>query len=504
MSNCPWSNRGKTYVPLHFSIDVDHSHSTTMTGRRRAKYRQPPRCISSRYDDNNSVASKKPKLASSSLRISKQPASTTFAAAVTPSSSPRKHKRTSLMSMSLPLLGEVMPRPAKRTLRSSFAAAFSSGACSKKLLPSFGTSSSSAHGKTKTRSISRLVKVNSKVKRGKTSVQPKKKEDPSSPYSRFESSDSPRSDSPSVDLDKLEIDASFTEFMNHFRGVDSGKPNSCPQFNRDTAAVPPTACTKEMEDFTLHKALSPSIVALGNTQEAASAFEARAPVEDEDHHSNSSHSIPSLSESLGFEVCDLYSDITVPQDATIKDDAADSALAWGCFAVLMGSPAPKSVLMKDKKQKKRTPVNLWQDDSDEATTEDIDDIIMASLDGGSDQESEARQEDENRVKFNEALQMAMSLRKIGEKSSMPKEFYKSYVSTVAGISPKRPKFQAKEDARHGDGMSRSISCHSIPSICEGSAELCDRRSADDDIIVPQAASNPENAADSALAWGCLT
>mmetsp|Transcript_4736 Transcript_4736/g.10736 ORF Transcript_4736/g.10736 Transcript_4736/m.10736 type:complete len:683 (+) Transcript_4736:123-2171(+) len=318
------------------------------------------------------------------------------------------------MSMSLPLLGEVMPRPAKRTLRSSFAAAFSSGASARKLLPAFGTSSSSARGKTKRRSISRTiqaplknvstrsVKVNSKVKRGKTSVQPKQKQGPSSPFRHFDSSDSPSETSHSsshsaadtskehfcVEAGKLEIDASFTEFLKYFRSVDSGKPNLCPQFNQDTVDVPHTAFTKEMEDFSLHKALSPGIVPLGNTQEAATAFEAPAHVGDEEvcsrgdghHRSNSCHIIPSICEGSA-ELCDRRSaddDIIVPQAASNPENAADSALAWGCLTALLGSPAPKSVLLTEKKQKKRTAVNLWQDD--EAIDEDLDDIMFPQED----------------------------------------------------------------------------------------------------------------------------
>lgn len=123
---------------------------------------------------------------------------------------------------------------------------------------------------------------------------------------------------------------------------------------------------KEMEDFSLHKALSPSSpLSVEDEEEVCS-------LGDGHHRSSSIDSIPSLSESL--EVCDLYSDIVVPQDATTKDDAADSALAWGCLAALLGSPAPTSVLLAEKKQKKRTPVNLWQD---EAMDEDLDGILSS-------------------------------------------------------------------------------------------------------------------------------
>ena len=80
---------------------------------------------------------------------------------------------------------------------------------------------------------------------------------------------------------------------------------------------------------------------------------------------NSSHSISSIcSETAEACMPDLDDDDVqeVSQIATSNtEDAADSTLVWGALGMILGSPAPKSVL-GEKKLKKRSPVNLWEDD----------------------------------------------------------------------------------------------------------------------------------------------
>jgi hypothetical protein len=88
--------------------------------------------------------------------------------------------------------------------------------------------------------------------------------------------------------------------------------------------------------------------------------------------SDSSDSIPSLSG--GADALDQ-----APADNTIAapasaNDAADSAIAWGCLAALLGSPAPRSA----RKLKNRIPVNLWQDDT--PLGEDLDGLRLSQDD----------------------------------------------------------------------------------------------------------------------------
>ncbi|KAL3779455.1 hypothetical protein ACHAW5_006450 [Stephanodiscus triporus] len=79
--------------------------------------------------------------------------------------------------------------------------------------------------------------------------------------------------------------------------------------------------------------------------------------EDQIRRSDSSDSIPSLSGGPNGRDQALTDNIIAAPIST--NDAADSAIAWGCLAALLGSPAPSSA----RKQRKRIPVNLWQDDA---------------------------------------------------------------------------------------------------------------------------------------------
>jgi hypothetical protein len=90
---------------------------------------------------------------------------------------------------------------------------------------------------------------------------------------------------------------------------------------------------------------------------------------DQMRRSNSSESIPSLSgDADDLDRCTPTNNI-IP-DPTSTNDAADSAIAWGCLAALLGSPAPISA----RKQKKRLPANLWQDET--SPDDDIDAICL--------------------------------------------------------------------------------------------------------------------------------
>jgi len=221
-------------------------------------------------------------------------------------------------------------------------------------------------------------------------------------------------------------------------------------------------------------------------------------VEDEDQcsqsdglqRSTSVTSLPSLPGSCGVSA----NDVAVTQDAIRTENAADSALAWGALAALLGTPAPKSVLL-DTKKKKRTPVNLWQGDA----PEDIDAILL--LDEGSALKTLSAEE-ENRLKFDEALNKTMHRGEDGKKST-PAAFYESYNSSLARLSPKSS--QAQDDCSGGRGLGRIDSIDSIPSISSGSASDAGRSQNDDFVLsrVSRDAPATENAADSALAWGAL-
>ena len=91
---------------------------------------------------------------------------------------------------------------------------------------------------------------------------------------------------------------------------------------------------------------------------------------------------------------DGFTDNQVPQvdggvrtspGTTHAKEAADSALMWGCMTALLGAPAPKCVLLGEKKSRRRTPANLWQED---VVVGDLDDVVSPSegdgLDGADD------------------------------------------------------------------------------------------------------------------------
>jgi len=546
-----------------FHDDNDAAISTAMS-RRTCQYRQKPRSSSinsqAEFDDGSSrtrtpsIASppsvattkKKPKLvvvSSSFIRAGNQQAATatTFAAAVSPTSASasaaqtkKLFNRTNLMS-SAPLLGaQRHPTKMKKALP------LSGSSTPRKLLSHIGKKGN------KRRSISKTIKAPLKnmssklMKLGKKSSKSKQRlsvvESRDTMDISFNQAANDARDFISLEpkkpldtdmrLTPLEFDE--TESINHFRSEDFSP-------------------LSQEGHFSLHRVLSPTGSVdseegynnfLKEVDASRSAFEAcKAPppvlfLEDQEdcisrgdaslYRSDSNHSIPSLSGSLGVSTGDdIIACAQVPQDVTNKDEAADSVLAWGCFTALLGAPAPQSVLQE--KKKKRTPVNLWQ--GDEATAEDLDDILSLSQDEDDDasaQESQAlSQEDENRRKFNQVLKETMSRRNEGKTSTL-ETFYKSYIShsdkhesstDAADPAPKQP-VELQEDSGNGhSSLHRSDSSHSIPSICSGIDEnaevvVCDQRSSfDGDIIAMQfvqEATNVEEAADSALVWGCLT
>jgi len=92
------------------------------------------------------------------------------------------------------------------------------------------------------------------------------------------------------------------------------------------------------------------------------------------HYSTSDVSLPSL---VAEESNDIIMTSQESGPTTNKDGAADSTIAWGFLSAILGSPAPKS-LLDNKKQKKRVPVNLWQDGGD--AEEELENAMMSSVD----------------------------------------------------------------------------------------------------------------------------
>lgn len=90
-------------------------------------------------------------------------------------------------------------------------------------------------------------------------------------------------------------------------------------------------------------------------------------IRDQMRRSDSSDSIPSLSGGANALNQAPTGNIAAPTSA---DEAADSVIAWGCLAALLGSPAPRIA----RKQMKRIPVNLWQDDA--SLVEDLDALFL--------------------------------------------------------------------------------------------------------------------------------
>jgi len=98
---------------------------------------------------------------------------------------------------------------------------------------------------------------------------------------------------------------------------------------------------------------------------------------------DSHDSLPSLSGhddvSDSNQIPNMNDESLVPQvqiDTPSTSDAADSTLAWTVFSAILSSPAPKALL----DNKKRVPVNLWQDDCRGYKGDDLDDIISLPQD----------------------------------------------------------------------------------------------------------------------------
>jgi len=111
------------------------------------------------------------------------------------------------------------------------------------------------------------------------------------------------------------------------------------------------------------------------------------------HYSTSNVSLPSIT---AEESNDIVMTSQESGPTTNKDRADDSAIAWGFLSAILSSPAPKSVL-DNKKQKKREPVNLWQDGGD--AEEKLETTIMFSLDTGSDDDAIPRVESHDSLPY---------------------------------------------------------------------------------------------------------
>mmetsp|Transcript_30980 Transcript_30980/g.59428 ORF Transcript_30980/g.59428 Transcript_30980/m.59428 type:complete len:756 (-) Transcript_30980:239-2506(-) len=89
-------------------------------------------------------------------------------------------------------------------------------------------------------------------------------------------------------------------------------------------------------------------------------------------------SIPSLSVELEEEqhfFC--MEDLDVKVNQVRNEDVADSVVAWGLLAALMGAPAPPAVMVQDKKLSSEARINLWQD-GDCSNYDEIEDIMASS------------------------------------------------------------------------------------------------------------------------------
>jgi hypothetical protein len=103
---------------------------------------------------------------------------------------------------------------------------------------------------------------------------------------------------------------------------------------------------------------------------------------------------------------------------------------------------------------------------------------------------ELRQEEENRMRFNEMLNKVVTCRGIGHKST-PEMFYASYNSTISDLSSMSGHCQG------GLFIRRNSSNDSIPSLSAG-------HNAEGGIIAPPTnALSVDDVADSTIAWGCL-
>eukprot|EP00569_Conticribra_weissflogii_P008709 CAMPEP_0171362990 /NCGR_PEP_ID=MMETSP0879-20121228/3040_1 /TAXON_ID=67004 /ORGANISM="Thalassiosira weissflogii, Strain CCMP1336" /LENGTH=777 /DNA_ID=CAMNT_0011870033 /DNA_START=87 /DNA_END=2420 /DNA_ORIENTATION=- len=89
-------------------------------------------------------------------------------------------------------------------------------------------------------------------------------------------------------------------------------------------------------------------------------------------------SIPSLSVELEEEqhfFC--MEDLDVKVNQVRNEDVADSVVAWGLLAALMGAPAPPAVMVQDKKLSSEARINLWQDGGC-SNCDEIEDIMASS------------------------------------------------------------------------------------------------------------------------------
>jgi len=89
-------------------------------------------------------------------------------------------------------------------------------------------------------------------------------------------------------------------------------------------------------------------------------------------------SIPSLSVELEEEqhfFC--MEDLDVKVNQVRNEDVADSVVAWGLLAALMGAPAPPAVMVQYKKLSSEARINLWQDGGC-SNCDEIEDIMASS------------------------------------------------------------------------------------------------------------------------------
>ena len=498
---------------------------------------------------------KKLKLLPSPIR--KYQTQTTFAAAIAAPAPRKKHR---VHRMSSPLLGAAgPPHHIKRKRLGSFRDSVSNSLSTKNLALPSNCSSPAAASRTIQKNMSTsLARVSSKInmKRGRKSTSPKQDENHASseeaPQLGSENTSPSLNNNSStlqhgtvVDDDAKEQDMAVGHFIslepdsnwstpvsfddaditNHFRGLDSGEVGTTQHDTHMTERSTPSPLFTE--GFSLQLALSPvaslcleeveeeEVMSHGGVVEVCKPVpvsksvptpldddqeNTECPPKDQEDWSNSSLSLPSLS----GEACEEASnDVTasLPQARTnTTKDAADSTLAFGCLSFLLSAPAPKSVLILDnKKQKKKTPVNLWLDDNDD---EDMADIIPSLP-----QDEVISKEEEKRMEFDKILEQVMARRDEGEKST-PSQFYKSYSVVIKEIDtapPVMPNLSQDDVATNEVSiMKRDESCHSIPSLSSSCVDEMPTMN-DDDIALeePLIETSNDNAADSALAWGCL-
>lgn len=92
-------------------------------------------------------------------------------------------------------------------------------------------------------------------------------------------------------------------------------------------------------------------------------------------HSSGGSELDSLCSTPSFSFS--LEDIDIKVNQVRNDDVADSVVAWGLLAALMGAPAPAAVMLQEKKRTSEAPINLWQD-GDCSICDDIEDIMAIS------------------------------------------------------------------------------------------------------------------------------